>query len=155
MNEKSCHCPKSHRIKPKSRHLPVLSGILIALLPKCPFCIMAYSSAITLCSGATLYDHHPTWISWISIGLAALTLGFVLWNYKGWRTWLAAALVLAGSFFILQSELKTGDVPDYYFGCASLLLGVWLNGNFVWFLRKAFQVFETRKVSAPNSISKK
>lgn len=101
---------------------------------------MAYSSAITLCSGATIYDHNPTWTSFISIGLAALTLFFVLWNFKGKRTWVAAAMVFLGSLFILDSELRTGDYGWYYFGVANLFLGVWVNGSFAYFYRKYFKV---------------
>lgn len=134
--ERSCHCPKPHKVKQKAGIFPVLTGIFIAVLPKCPFCIMAYSSAITLCSGAKLYNHNPTWVSWISIGLAALTLFFVLWNYKGVRTLIAAGLVLAGSCFILDSELRTGDFQNYYLGTFSLLLGVWVNGSFQYFFKK-------------------
>ena len=134
--DRSCHCPKPHKVKQKGGIFPVVTSIFIALLPKCPFCIMAYSSAITLCSGAKLYDHSPTWISWISIGLAALTLFFVLWNYKGSRTMVAAVLVLAGSYFILDSELRTGDVQNYYLGSFSLMLGVWVNGSFQYFFKK-------------------
>ena len=85
---------------------------------------------ITLCSGAKIYYHNPNWMSWISIGLADLTLFFVLWNYKGIRTLVAAGLVLAGCCFILHSELRTGNMTSYYLGSFSLLLGVWVNGSF-------------------------
>ncbi|MCB9275152.1 MAG: hypothetical protein H6564_14005 [Lewinellaceae bacterium] len=105
-------------------------GILIVLLPKCPFCLLAYSSAITLCSGVKVYQHEPGWPSWISIGLASLTLALVLWNYKGRRTLFAAALILSGSYFILSSELQTGELAVYYLGAALLLSGVWVNGSF-------------------------
>lgn len=87
---------------------------------------MAYSSAITLCSSAKLYDHNPTWVSYISIGLAAFTLLLVLWNYKGLRTWLAAVMILVGCYFILDSELRTGDFTNYYWGAFGLLMGVWV-----------------------------
>ena len=135
----SCRCRKSRKIEKRSRFLPVLTGVAIALLPKCPFCIMAYSSAITLCSGAKIYDHNPTWVSYISIGLAVLTLFFVLWNYKGTKTLIAAGLVLLGSYFILDSELRTGDFENYYWGVFSLLIGVWVNGSFGYFYKKYFK----------------
>ena len=132
----NCKCGKEHKVHRKGKSIGVWSGLLIAILPKCPFCVMAYSSAVTLCSGATMYDHTPTWISWISIGLAAFTLIITLWNYKGTRTLLAGLLILFGSSFILNSELRTGDVNAYYWGTFFLLSGVWLNGSFLHFLRK-------------------
>lgn len=136
---RSCRCRKSHKIEKQGRILPFLTGILIAVLPKCPFCVMAYSSAITLCSGAKLYDHNPTWISYISIGLALFTLVLIIYNYKGTRTWFAAAMVIFGSVLILDSELRTGDFQNYYWGAGSLLLGVWINGSFAYFYKKYFQ----------------
>ena len=132
----SCRCSKSHKIEKRGLFLPFLTGLVIALLPKCPFCIMAYSSAITLCSGAKMYDHNPTWVSYISIGLALLTLLLILWNFKGKRTWTATAMILLGSYFILDSELRTGDFTNYYWGVGSLLMGVWVNGSCVYFYKK-------------------
>jgi len=40
------------------------------------------------------------------------------------------------AFFILDSELRTGDFEWYYVGVASLFLGVWVNGSFAYFYRK-------------------
>lgn len=105
---------------------------------------MAYSSAITLCSGARLYDHNPVWTSYISIGLAVVTLLLVTWNYKGKRTVLAALLILAGSGLILDSELRTGQLDHYYLGSAGLLLGVWVNGNLYFFLKRFLQYLQTK-----------
>ncbi|MCO6489891.1 MAG: hypothetical protein J5I98_15855 [Phaeodactylibacter sp.] len=132
---KSCPCPSKKAPKRKAKSLSVLSGLLIVLLPKCPFCILTFSSAITLCSGAKIYQHAPGWASFISIGLAAATLALLAWNYKGWRTLAAAALVLAGSYFIISSELWTGELAEYYWGAFFLLLGVWVNGSFYFFFR--------------------
>lgn len=131
-----CKCKTSHKVKPRGKPLSVLAGILIVILPKCPFCILAYSSAITLCSGAKVYNHAPNWASWISIGLAGLTLLLVLWNYKGYRTLSAAALILLGSYFILTSELQTGDLADYYLGATLLLGGIWVNGSFQYIVNR-------------------
>lgn len=133
---KSCPCPSKKEPKRKAKSLSVLSGLLIVLLPKCPFCILTFSSAITLCSGAKIYQHAPGWASFISIGLAAATLALLAWNYKGRRTLAAAALVLVGSYFIISSELWTGELAEYYWGAFFLLLGVWVNGSFYFFFRQ-------------------
>jgi len=113
-------------------------GVLIALIPKCPFCILAYSSAITLCSGTTVYMHHPEWTSWISIILAVFTLMMVLVNYRGKRTLFAAFFVLLGSGLIVMCELYTGEIEVYYYGVILLLFGVWLNASFFYFYRVWF-----------------
>jgi CHASE2 domain-containing sensor protein len=125
-----------------------LAGLLIVILPKCPFCILAYSSAVTLCSGTKLYNHSPAWTSWISIGLAGFILLTLLWNYKGSRTLLAIALAFLGSALVLSSELYTGELATYYAGAVLLLFGIWVNGSFRYvvaqfkkrFLRLAFKI---------------
>lgn len=132
----ACPCPKGKKPKRKGKSLSVLSGLLIVLLPKCPFCILTFSSAITLCSGVKIYQHAPSWASFISIGLAAITLALLAWNYKGGRTLGAAGLVLIGSYFIISSELWTGELKEYYWGAFFLLLGVWVNGSFLFFFRQ-------------------
>jgi hypothetical protein len=135
--KRQCDCPRS---KSSGRSIwPVFAGIVIALIPKCPFCILAYSSAITLCSGAKIYQHSPQWTSYISIALAAITLILVLWNFKGLRTILAAGCVVAGSLFIVVSEIHTGSPPHYYAGATLLMFGVWMNANFMYFYRRYFR----------------
>lgn len=136
MIENTCPCPSKRKREAKRSAFPILTGILIALLPKCPFCILAYSSAITLCSGARWYNHSPGWTSWISIGLLVITLLMILLNYRGKRTVFAAAMVLAGSFLIIRTELLTGDLTIYYYGVFMLLTGVWINASFYYFLRR-------------------
>ncbi len=114
-----------------------MGGILIALIPKCPFCILAYSSAISLCCSAKVV-YTPEWTSWLSVILAFITLSGIILNYRGKRTWFAALLVVLGSLLIIQAELFTGELGEYYYGAAALLLGVWINGSFLYFFKKAF-----------------
>lgn len=132
----SCACKKESKRKFDSSWLSVFGAFFIALLPKCPFCIMAYSSAITLCSGKKLYDSDPTWASFISIGLAIFTLTIILYNYKGSKTICAAVLVVVGSAFIFNSEFYSGEITHYNIGAALLLLGVWLNANLMYFIKR-------------------
>ena len=134
-----CDCKSGSTSVRHKDQLPVVASIVIALIPKCPFCILAYSSAITLCSGSKIYQHTPVWSSYISITLAAFTLVLVLWNYKGMRTLWAAASVIAGSLFLVLSEIYTGSPSHYYFGAALLMFGVWMNANFMYFYRRYFK----------------
>jgi len=131
-----CKDTLARKIKKKRSAFPILTGILIAILPKCPFCIAAYSPAISLCSGTKIYNQAPDWTNFISIGLAILTLFMILFNYRGKRTWLAASLVIIGSMLIIRTELYTGELTEYYYGAIALLLGVWINASFLYFYRK-------------------
>lgn len=135
-SQKSCSHSLDRKIKKKRSAFPILTGILIAILPKCPFCIAAYSSAIVLCSGTKLYHQAPDWTNFISIGLAVLTLIMILFNYRGKRTWFAASLVILGSLLIIRTELYTGELQEYYIGAFALLMGVWVNASFMFFYRK-------------------
>ncbi len=117
----------------------ILGGIIIAVLPKCPLCALAYSSAITMCSG-TMYEHTADWTSYISIVLCALTLGLVLYNYKGYKTLTAAAMIATGGFLLGYAELVSGNVTAYYWGCAIVFVGIWINGSFQHFAAKGMGV---------------
>ena len=135
---KSCTCPTHHKVRINNPHYPLLSSLLIALLPKCPFCIMAYSSAITVCGAKSMSEFFPQWTSWISISLSLATLGIVAWNYKGMKTIIACLLILSGVYLIIQSELFTGRLTSYYWGCTLLFIGVWQNGSLSWFVKRIF-----------------
>lgn len=135
----NCSCKKKNRRDIRSSYSSVIGAIIIALIPKCPFCILAYSSAITMCSGKTIYDHTPVWTSYISIGLSVFTLAVILFNYKGLKTIVAAGFVVLGSVFLGVSEMQTGSVSFYYTGAVLLMFGVWLNANFMYFYHRYFK----------------
>lgn len=130
-----CRCTTHTKVRTKNPHYPLLSTLLIVLLPKCPFCLLAYTSAITMCSVKSLTQHAPQWTSYISIGLSVVTLLIVALNYKGMKTLVACLLILMGSSLIVQSELYSGLLTGYYWGCALVFLGVWVNGNFSYVVR--------------------
>lgn len=129
-----CACPSESKVKIKSAPTTLFSALLIAILPKCPFCLLAYSSAITVCSTKAMV-HTTGWASYISISLSLITLFIVLFNYKGKRTIAAASVILFGTLIISYSELFSGQVYHYYIGCALLLLGAWANGSFLFFVK--------------------
>ena len=134
----SCHCPSKSKQKAKRDTYPLWSGILIALIPKCPYCILAYSSAITMCSGTKMYAQTPGWTAYLPFALAVLTLVLVLLNYKGSRTLASAGLVILGSILMIAGEFWLGEILLYYLGTAVLLFGIWVNASFRYFYQKWF-----------------
>ena len=131
----TCNCSSRQKQKTKKPFFPIITSILIALLPKCPYCILAYSSAITMCRGAKIYSNTPGWTSYFLLALAILTLIFVLFNYKGKRTIIAASLVAIGTFSMLGSQFYTFQITHYYVGTILIFFGVWINANFRFFYR--------------------
>ena len=130
-----CGCVVKKIKKEKKSIPPLFTGIIIAIIPKCPYCILAYSSAITMCSGAKLYPQSPGWTSYILLGLATLTLILILRNYRGKRTIAAVALVSIGSLLMLACQFYTFNINHYYIGTFLVLFGVWVNASFRYFLR--------------------
>lgn len=132
----TCKCKTRTKKEARNSSLSILGGIGLALLPKCHFCVLAYSSAVTVCGKGTYYDHSPEWTSFISIGLAFITLVFVFINRRGKRTWYAAALVVIGIGLISLSELYTGEKLHYFLGAGILMMGVWINASFLYFFHQ-------------------
>lgn len=124
----SCTCSPPRQ---RSGVLTLAGGIVIALLPKCPFCLLAYSSAVTMCSGATVYDHKPGWFSAVSIALAVIVIATILRNYRGPRSGLALVLAVGGAGVVAYSELISGQLASYQAGAYLLLAGALLNGGLV------------------------
>jgi len=141
----SCACPnKKHPRSSAGKKYPFFIGLLIAIIPKCPFCVLAYSSAMTLCNGSQLYLHQSGWTSWISIALVAFTLVMVLINYRGRRTWWAAATILTGGAMVAIAELYTGHLQWYYGGVALIFLGIWINASLLSLLRSLARAWKRR-----------
>lgn len=145
LKEHSCACPdKKPNESSTGKKYPFLLGLLIAIVPKCPFCVLAYSSAMTLCNGSKLYLHQAGWTSWISIGLVAFTLLMVVLNYRGRRTWLAAGAIIAGGSMVAMAELYTGQLQLYYGGAALVFLGIWTNASLFSLLRSISGVMQQK-----------
>ena len=142
-----CSCKKTDSKKMDLNFSSLLPGLLIALIPKCPFCVLSYTSAITVCGSKNMDGYLPHWTSWISIFFSLLTLLLTFNNYKGVRTQLSCFLILVGSALIVYSELFTGLLYSYYWGSVILIVGVWVNGNLPFFLRMIFPKKQYQSVS--------
>ena len=136
-------------IKKKGEMLSIWSWLFIALLPKCPLCILSYSTAISLCGGKTLFQESVGWTSYIPIILASLVIASFIYNYKGEKTLAAIGIAVGACLIILYGEYYTKSITTYYWGVAALFFACWVNGSFAFFIKKfqkAFQKREAQKI---------
>ena len=134
---KSCHTHKGCK-KNRFSQLSWLPAVFIAILPKCPFCIMAYSGAVSMCSGKMLFPNADTYSGYIIIGLSLLILLSILLNHKGRQTWIAAGIVSVGISLLVCSQYVYMSEPLYFLASFALFFGIWYNGSFKFFYNKFF-----------------
>lgn len=129
-----------HSLKKRNGITSFVTTLFIVLLPKCPFCIAAYSGALLLFLDievtelSAFYPH-------VKPVLGFLVLSLILWNYRGQKTIYASITVgLALSLLIL----KTYFIPELLedgFIYTLFIFAIWVNGNFESFL----QLFKKEK----------
>lgn len=122
-----------------------LGALFVALVPKCSLCVVAYSSAITVCGGQELYLEQSSWLSVVPLFLCLITFIMIIMNRRGLRTVLAAFLVIVAS--LIFYNVRLGILNDYYYHIASATLfsAVWLNTSFLSVLNQFKPVFKITK----------
>ncbi len=143
---KSCSLKKK---EDKSNPLSMSAWLIIALLPKCPLCLLSYSTAISLCSGKTLFQDTVGWTSYIPIFLALVLIGTFIYNFKGRKTLKAILIAVLGCVIILFGEYFSKSIATYYYGTAVLLFACWVNGSFSFFMKK---INEARERMRPQKV---
>jgi hypothetical protein len=135
-------CSACQQKKPASnpvKQTGIWGLLLLGILPKCPFCIMAYTSTALMCSnGVVSQGSSVTFHSSLTIGISIITsllviLGIVL-NWRDKRTFWALSFALTGIAMVLYSVMKEGGTPLYYAGVVLVFVGVWVNGSFAWLM---------------------
>ena len=146
------HCPK--REISTSKKMGTASWLLLAILPKCPFCIMAFTSTALLCGEGAMQEVSMTHNSMLTISITSLlllvTLSSVLINYKGKTTWWALSFILPGLSLVMYSVLRDGGQLLYYSGTLLMFGGVWMNGSLPWLLKKTKMPLPILSTSAQN-----
>ena len=122
---KNCACRKRRDFS----RFPLLVSVLLAVLPKCPFCIMAYSSAMVMCSGIVYEAYTPNWFSYLSTLLSLVILISLILNYRGYNTVIAVVLGFIGVAMVVYGQLISGIADYYWSGAFFLMTAALLNGN--------------------------
>ena len=133
---KKCSTHKNCASNNEMRWLSWLPGFIIAVLPKCPFCLMAYSGAVTLCSGHTLYPNAGSYSAYIILGLSVFILVSLVFNNKGLRTVISFLISIIGIASLMLSQFILMSSTLYYIGVGILVCGIWYNGSFFYFYNK-------------------
>lgn len=133
----SCQAQVSAVEKPANAIIPAFritwTTLGLILIPKCPLCIITYSSAVGMCGGATYGVQYP----WVGLSITSLFLigMFILlqWNFKGPKTFAAEMMLAVGGGMLLSYLLF--ELPEmlFYLGALTVGLAAWLNGNLLHF----------------------
>src|SRR5262245_50237107 len=128
-------CKKKENVSAGKKIIGLIPGIFLALLPKCPYCFVAFSGSIMLCgNGGGLYSR--TFSSPAMLIITALTclitLFSVILNFRDRRTKYAIVLVALGSALTIFSVTMGGGLTLYYLGVVMIFAGAWLNASLLF-----------------------
>jgi len=128
-------CKKKKIVSVEKKRLGIFTTLLLVLLPKCPFCLLAFSSTMMLCGKAGgVYEltHSSSTTILITAFFCFLVLISILFNYRDARTKYALLLVTTGSLMVMCSVGIGGGLALYYSGVTLLFIGVWLNASLLY-----------------------
>ena len=141
MESKKPACCKSKPIivldKTPSRRngfISFFSTALLILLPKCPFCIAAYSGAFMMFFELDNAALAPVLLHLKPL-LGLFVLGSIIFNYKGKKS--QTAILIVSSAFVLLLLETYGHISllPIWIIYTAFLFGAWVNGNFEYFYR--------------------
>jgi len=142
-------CKKKKIVSNEKKRLGLLTTLLLVLLPKCPFCLLAFSSTVMLCgkAGGVYELTHSSSITILATAFfCLLILISILFNYRDARTKYALLLVSTGCLLVMCSVGIGGGLALYYAGIALLFIGVWLNASLLYVINTVRNKLKTGRM---------
>ncbi|MGB5203151.1 hypothetical protein [Eudoraea sp.] len=137
-NIKSTCCKKVHtpsKLASGSKgFISFISTLLLILLPKCPFCVIAYTGAILMFFDIDNSQLAPFLLHAKPI-LGTIVVLMILLNNRGRKTFIAT--IISGTalvLLILSAYLNIQIIPEWAL-YTSFVFAIWYNGNFEYFFR--------------------
>ena len=118
----------------KGGWLSFVSAALIIVLPKCPFCIAAYSGAMMMFYEVDSASLAPIFMHLKPL-LGLLVLTSILLNFKGKKSKIAVSITVASFVFLLLEVYANVHLIPTWIVYLGFFFGAWYNGNFVHFYR--------------------
>ena len=110
------------------------STLLIIVLPKCPFCVAAYSGAILMFFDLENKDLVPFFLHAKPV-LGVIIIALIVFNYNVKKSKIALSVAsIAFVLLILSTYYYITIVPDIVIYIA-FLFAAWYNGNFKYFYK--------------------
>jgi hypothetical protein len=136
-------------VKPK-KAIGLFTGIVLALLPKCPLCFVAFTGTAILCGPGTAAHPSGTFFSlptlYIAVFFCLIILVSIFFNYRDARTMYALGIAMLGMALLTCSIAAGGGELLYYSGVLIIFSGVWLNGSLLSLTVKVKKEFLNHKI---------
>lgn len=113
------------------RYSPAL-GVIILLLPKCPLCVVAWSSAITLCTSTAVITnttHHIGLGAWLALGMATIIISCILFTFKSDPNYIALLTAISGLLLVAAGIFIENAMFSYYVGSMILVFATAIYSN--------------------------
>jgi len=96
---------------------------------------MAYSGAMTMCSGKMIYPNSSSESTYFLAFLSILVLAGIAFNFKGFKTLISLGIAIVGISFLILSQVYWYSEIAYYLSVFIIVMAIWLNGSLTYFLR--------------------
>jgi hypothetical protein len=125
-----------------NRAAGISSGLLLLLVPKCPFCFMAFSSVMVFCGEKGAGQSSRTFYSTSTLILTAIfcltALLSMITYYRPGRGKYALLLAVPGIAILIFSVTEGGGMPLYYLGALLVIAGLLRNSGLWTFFSLPF-----------------